>query len=467
MKNMEYFPDTRFQLGAIKTKLRNLGMAVMAFTFAAALSPARAWQQAPAQNAAAEDPLLEQLKSPDPGHRAKAAQLLGQQGKASAIPALITALTDPSPNVRRQVILALAQFHSAPALDGLVTATRDTDPSVRSVAVRALTGYYTGRIPSIGLKGFLKQNYQRTISPGDEQIQTIAPGAHVDEKSVQALIAALNDTRSIDPARDAARGLGDLLAAPAIPDLIKAAHSSDSGLAREALIALGKIKSPGAGAQLLDLLDSSDRGIKQQAALTLGMLHTEGALPKLQAMYENDPDKSTRLAGLTGLAYLGNPVSLPLFLKALWSANKSYRVQAANGLARARDSKALPDLEKAVKVEKDSGVRVSMDYALASLGQKSYLPDLVQALGSHNNYIAAREDLVELTSRPDMRSELYTQFDNKDANVRRRLCTVLMYTGDSSSIPILEKMAKDKNGDVATAAFRSLSAIRTRTAASS
>lgn len=463
----QHFWNKQNPASTMKNKLLISGIAVILLVFAFALCPARAQPQAQQPNPTAEDPLVEQLKSPDAGHRAKAAQLLGQQGKASAIPALITALTDPSPNVRRQVILALAQFHSAPALDGLITATRDTDPSVRSVAVRALTGYYTGRVPSIGLKGFLKQNYQRTFNPEDEQIQTIAPGAHVDPQSVAALIAALNDTRSIDPARDAARGLGDLLALTAAPDLIKAAHSSDSGLAREALIALSKIKSPAAGAQLLDLVSAPDRPTRQQAALTLGMLHTESALPKLQAMYENDPDKSTRAAGLTGLAYLGNPVSLPIFLKALWSANKSYRVQAANGLARARDSKALPDLEKAVKIEKDGGVRVALDFALVSLGQKSYLADLVQALGSRNNYIAAREDLVDLTARPDLRTELYTQFDNKDANVRRRLCTVLMYTGDASSIPTLEKMTKDKNGDVATAAFRSLSAIRARTATSS
>jgi HEAT repeat protein len=48
------------------------------------------------------------------------------------------------------------------------------------------------------------------------------------------------------------------------------------------------------------------------------------------------------------------------------------------------------------------------------------------------------------------------------ANIRRRLCTVLMYVGNAASVAPLEQASKDSNNDVAAEALRALRVVRAR-----
>jgi HEAT repeat protein len=230
--------------------------------------------------------LLEQLKSPNADQRAKAASELGKRGESSVVPALTAVLNDPSAKVRREVVVALAEIRGDAALDGLITASRDTDPQVRVVAVDALSGYYLGRAPTIGMMGGLK----RATETGTDEKVRIDPGVAVDPKVITALQVAMEDIRSIEAARHAAKGLGILMAKSTVPALVKAAHSPDEGLALEALNSLGKIKDPSAGPQLIDLADSPKKAVKQDAVLTVGILRTRSAASKLQLLAQNVPD---------------------------------------------------------------------------------------------------------------------------------------------------------------------------------
>lgn len=405
------------------------------------------------------------LKSPDAATRAHAARELGKSGDLSALHPLAAAVTDPSVKVRREVVVALASFHDSEALDPLIVATRDTDPDVRVLAVRGLVGYYTGSTPELGFAGFWKRAWRKAKNRFQEEDVRIDPGVKVDPKVVAALVATMNDTRAIEASRQAADGLGILMATSAVPDLVKAAHSSDEDLALEALNALDKIKDVSAGPQLVDLLDSPDQEVKQQAAVTVGILRTAQALPKLQAMYQNSRDAKTRAKALEGIAYLGAPTSLPLLLRVLWSSNSTQRTLAAEGLARVRDAKALPDLEKAIQVEKNPDAHLAMEFALTALGKNDYLSQFVGGLGSKSRGPTARSYLVELARNPQFLRELYPYMQNRDAGVRRELCLVLMFAGDQSSIAPLERASHDPNSDVAAEAERALRAVRSRTGA--
>jgi HEAT repeat protein len=407
--------------------------------------------------------LIQQLKSPDESARVSAAKQLGESGQEGAIRPLQAALNDPSTKVRKEVILALAQFRNAQSLAALLTATKDTDPSVRTFAVKALVSYYTANLPSLGVSGFLKRNYDLAKSKLSSQETRIDPGVQVDPNVVSALIAAMQDTRSIAPAREAARGLGILVARAAVPALVEAAHSSDSELAVNALIALSKIEDTEAGPKLVDLLGSPDKDVKKQAAVAVGILRTRQAVPKLQAMYQNDQDKEVREAALEGLAYVGAPVSMPVFIQALWNGNKTARTYAAEGMARARDAKALPELQKRAKVEKDPGVKLAMAYAFTALGQQSHLKDLVNGLNSRMRASDARTYLIELTRNKTYLQDLYPLMSSKSARVREGICSVLMYTGDASSITPLDHLTRDRNSDVAAEALRALNSVRART----
>ncbi|MGD1103886.1 MAG: HEAT repeat domain-containing protein, partial [Terriglobia bacterium] len=418
---------------------------------------------APAPPAASNNPSVMLLKQ---GHsdsvRAKAAQDLGRDHDPSTIPALAAALSDPSSKVRREVVLALAQFHQPEVLPPLEQATKDLDDGVRIVAVQCLVGYYSGTLPSSGLTGFMRKNWQRATSHFQADDTKIDPGITVDPTVITTLIAAMKDTRSNEAPREAAKGLGILTAKAAAADLVTAAHASDEDLAREALNALSKIKDRDAGPKLVDLLDSPNKDIKRDACLAVGIMRTNEALPKLQSIFQNDPDEKNKAAAMQGLAYLGDKVSVPLFIKALWSDNKDIRQGAGEGLARAADPQSLGELQKALTAEKDASPKLAMEFALTALGKEDALSDVVSDLGSKIRGDVARAYLTELSRNPAFLPKLYPYLQSPDNGIRRRLCVVLMYSGDQSSLQQLDRLEHDPDSDVAAAALRAKGAIRVR-----
>ncbi|HEV2418958.1 MAG TPA: HEAT repeat domain-containing protein [Terriglobia bacterium] len=413
----------------------------------------------------AANPLLDELKSQDANIRARAVRDIGDSGDTSSVQALTAALNDPSPKVRKEIIVALAKLHTNESLDGLVSATRDSDPDVRTMAVEAVVGWYTGNVPSTGFRGAVKKSYNGALNWFQTDTTHIRPGMTVDPKTVAALEADMEDTRSIEASRDAARGLGILLARPAVPALVKASHSPDAGLAVNALDALSKIKDISAGPQVADLLDSPSKDVRRAACITVGILRTKSAAPKLQEIYQTDTDGDTRKAALDGLAFIGDPASYPVFIKALWSQDKDERDYAAEGLARIRDPKAGANLEKRMKIEKDAGVKLAILFAQVSIGETEHLRDLVDALTSRTRGDVAQSYLIELTRQKSLLDAVYSYLNDSNATIRRRLCVVLTYSGDASSLPRLAPLTHDRNNDVAAAALRATQAIRSRAGA--
>lgn len=416
-----------------------------------------------AQNQRSANPLLGELKSPDANIRAKAVQQIGNSGDTSTVPALTATLNDPSTKVRQEVIVALAELHTNAALRGLISAVKDTDPDVRTLAVGSLVGWYTGNIPKLGFKGIVEKSYNNALSWFETDTTHIGPGMAVDPEVMSALDRAMQDTRSIQASRDAARGLGILLAKDAVPDLVKAAHSPDVPLSVNALDSLSKIKDVLAGPRIVDLLDSPSKAIRQSACITVGILRTTSAVPELQQIYQTDTDKDTREAALDGLAFIGDPASDAVFIKALSIQDKNEREYAAEGLARARAAKAANDLAKRMKIEKDAGVRLAILFAEVSIGQTQHLRDLVDSLTSRTRGGVAQSYLVELTRRKSLLNAVYGYLNDSNATIRRRLCAVLMYSGDASSLAPLAPLTRDHNSDVAAAALRAQQAIRSRT----
>jgi len=408
-----------------------------------------------------------ELQSPDEGRRAKAAKELGRSGDPAAIPALTSAVSDPSAKVRREAVIALSSLRVRESLAGLMTATRDMDQDVRVLAIKGLEGYYTGQGPDVGFAGFWKRTWRTAKGRFVEENIRIDPGVGVEPDVVSALVAAMNDYRFTEASREAADGLGILVARTALPDLVKACHSSDKSLSLVALNALAKIKDPSAGPQLVDLLDSPDEEIKQEAAVTTGILKTTEALPRLQSLFENSADKRTRQKAMEGLAYLGDPVSVPFFTKALWISDNEIRTSAAEGMARAGDKKALAELERAVQAERDGDARLAMQFAITALGRDDFLNTLIGELSSTRRGNYAQSYLVELSKNPEFLPRLYSYMNSRDSAVRRRLCTVLMFTGDGTSVDHLERLSHDPDGDVAREALRALRAVRVRVASAS
>jgi len=426
----------------------------------AATASSTAASATPAGNSEVED-----LKNPSPKVRAKAAREIGEAGDPSAVPALITALSDSSSDVRRQVVVSLASIRVAQSLQGLIQATSDNDSEVRWLAVRGIEGYYTGVTPKTGFFGYMERQYRSAKRKFEGGSVQVSPGTTVDPQAVSALERVMKDAQYSRPAQEATRALGILLARQAVPDLVTTAHSPSEDLAREALNSLAKIQDTSAGPKLVDLLSSPDRNVRQDAAVTVGILRTRAAVPKLQSLYENDTHSQTRDKALQGLAYIGDPVSVPIFLEALNNSHAPIRGYAAQGLARAKDEKALPDLLRVTPAEKNADARLAMEFAITSLGKNDYLSSMINALGSGEGD-TAQAYLTELARNPNFLSGLYPYLNSRDADVRRRLCNVLLYAGDGTSVQPLEGLSHDQNSEVAAAALHALSAVRLRAGAS-
>jgi len=409
-------------------------------------------------------PASEALKSTDANTRADAVRQLAKSGDSTTIPILASMTHDPSEKVRREVVLSLASMRAAAVLLPLIASTKDEDPKIRILAIQSLAGYYSGDVPSTGFSAFWQRAWRKAKSRFVEENVRIDPGVEAEPKVIAALVAVLNDTSALEPSRQAADALGILVAKPAVPELIKAAYSSDPDLAVEALNALAKICDQSAGPQLINLLDTESKDVKRQAIVTVGILRTKDALPKLQSIHANNPDRTVREKALEGLAYLGSPISAPLFIKALWSPEKNLRVLGAEGLARAREASTLGDLEKAVQVEKDAEAKLAIEYAITALGKADYFSLVVKELGSKLRANAAQAYLTELSQDASLLPRLYPYLTSQDNDVRRRLCTVLMFTGNASSVEYLERLSRDPDTDVATEALRALRAVRQRKA---
>jgi HEAT repeat protein len=85
---------------------------------------------------------LEEIKSPDPKKRKKAADVLGNVGPADerSIPALIEAVKDKDAKVRDAAVLGLSKIGplAASGESALAEATKDQDPTVRTHAATAV-----------------------------------------------------------------------------------------------------------------------------------------------------------------------------------------------------------------------------------------------------------------------------------------------------------------------------------------
>ena len=173
---------------------------------------------AESSSAVSTNPMLDLLKSPKAGTRAKAARELGKAQDPTTVPALADALSDPSDKVRREVIIALAQIHQPDSLEALIKATRDTDDECRVLAVQSLVGYYTGTVPTAGFGGFVKKNWDRAKEHFNADTTRINPGVPVDPKVIAALDSTLNGAGSNRASQEAAKGLGILVAESAVPD---------------------------------------------------------------------------------------------------------------------------------------------------------------------------------------------------------------------------------------------------------
>jgi HEAT repeat protein len=349
-------------------------------------------------------PLLGALKGPDKDVREKAALVLGELKDARAVDGLIAALADAEAEVRWRAAAALGQIGDARAVVPLVDALRDAQESVRSAALHALERMKGADVLS-HLMGLL-----RPTEPGPVRAAAVeALGELPAAEAGDALLAALRDpeeevrqaaavalgrrkeARAVEPLRqaldeasnppwlrgEAARALGQIGDAAALPSLVRGLEGADAFVRKccaQALGALGDAQALGAlgdaqaVAPLVAALPGAEKEVREAVASALGRLKARQALPQLLELLQ-DAEEPVREAAAEAVAAVGDAEAVEPLAQVLRQGAAPARQLAADLLGKLGGAAAVPPLLAALG-DADKEVRETAAWALGEVGDE-------------------------------------------------------------------------------------------------
>ena len=336
------------------------------------------------------------------------------KGGQDAIPQLAPYVTDRDLSVRIEAVKALVEIGGPRTLDPLVVATRDNDPEMQIRAIDGLVNVYLPGFVKTGLSGSL-QRAGNTVKAKftDTNDQVIDAFVQVRPDVIEALGKLARGGASLEARADAARAAGILRGGgAAIPDLIEALHSKDDQVMYESLVALQKIRDPSAAPRISFLLRDLDDKIQVTTLETTGLLGNKEAAPEVRDALGHARTIKVRRAALTTLAMLAVSADHDAFSRSLDDKDDAIRGAAAEGLARLANPMDQAALAKAFADERKMNPRLSMGFALVSLGnldtsEFSPLRYLVNTLNVKAYRGVAAAFLTELARRPPVRMVLY------------------------------------------------------------
>ena len=395
-----------------------------------------------------------------------------EQGKrgSEAIPSMTNYLSDPDLEVRQEAVKAIVNVGTQYSLDPLIRATHDNDPEVQTEAVDGLVNFY---LPGYVTTGGLSHTFTRvskriknTFESRNDQV--IDPGITVRPEVIEAIGALVTGGASLDSRAAAARALGVLRGAGALPQLEKALQSHDTSLIFETLVAIQKIKDPSAGKSVILLANDPDKDVQVAALETLGILRTADAAPQIRQAVGRAKNQKVRRAALGSLAMLTEPSDHNIFQEYARNKDAALRTAALEGLGRLRDPQDFPTLEKAFNEESDMKARLAAAFALAYEGKVetsefSPLRYLVNGLNINKASSISAAYLTELSQRDDVRKALIPLVKEGTKQEKIGLVHALASAGGADSTSAIQSLTSDPDSDVSIAAARSLKTIKART----
>ena len=385
-----------------------------------------------------------------------------------AIPNIAPYLRDIDITVRLEAVKALDEIGGPKTVDALVEAARDNDPEMQIRATDGLVNVYLPGYLKTGITGSLSRagnSIRAKFSDTNDQI--IDPYVEVPPPVIQVLGRLSRAGSSLESRANAARAVGILRGRAAIPDLLEALNSKDNRLMYESLVAIQKIRDPAAGPGVAFLLRDLDEKVQIAAIETTGMLRNMGAAPDLRQVIDRARTAKVRRAALGALAMLSDPADHGVFLRYLNDKDDGLRAAGAEGLARLKDPADQPVVEKAFEAERNSNARLSMAFAVVSLGNRqmsefSPLQYLVNTLNSKAYRGVAIAFLTELARDPAIREAVYPVLTHATRDEKTGISIVLARSGERDSEPYLDALVKDPDPEVMQEGTRSLRTLHTR-----
>lgn len=405
----------------------------------------------------------------DPKLRIKIVKDLAKGGSDS-IPKLEAYLSDPALDVRVEAVKAIVDIGTQRSLDPLIKATSDSDPEIQIRATDGLVNFYLPGYAKSGLAASLHHIGNSIKSKfTDTNDQVIDAYIQVRPEVILVLGKLARGGASMEARANAARAAGILRGREAIPDLVEALRSKDSRVIYESLIALQKIRDRSAGPSVAFLLHDLDEKVQVTAIETTGLLANRAALNDLRDILDRSKKMNVKRAALTAMAQMSGPDLHGVFLSRLGDKDEGIREAAAEGIARLKDPSDLARAENAFSLEKKTGPRLSMAFAVVSLGKFGMaefdpLRYLVDNLNSAAYRGVASAYLIELARNPQVRAALYPALKEPTVTKDEKtgIAQVLAASGDRDSIAPLEELSKDETPEVSQEALRALRNLRTR-----
>lgn len=403
----------------------------------------------------------------DTKQRVRAVRDMAAKGQ-DAIPDIAGYLRDIDITVRLEAVKALDEIGGPKTVSALVEAARDNDPEMQIRATDGLVNVYLPGYLKTGITGSLSRagnSIRAKFSDTNDQI--IDAYVEVPPPVIEVLGRLSRAGASLESRANAARAVGILRGRAAIPDLLEALNSKDNRLMYEALVALQKIRDPAAGPGVAFLLRDLDEKVQIAAIQTTGMLRNVGAAPDLRQVIDRARTAKARREALGALAMLNDPADHGIYLRYLSDKDDGLRASAAEGLARLKNPADQPALEKAFESERNTNARLSLAFALVSLGnlqmsEFSALQYLVNTLNSKAYRGVAIAFLTELAREASVRQAIYPVLTHATRDEKTGVSIVLARSGERDSEPYLDALVKDPDPEVMQEGTRSLRTLHTR-----
>ncbi len=433
-----------------------------------ALTAASAFAQTQAPPAATQSPAAQ--PPDDAKARAKAVREYGKSGGSELIPKLETYLADPDVDVRIEAVKAMVAIGTERSLDPLIKATRDNDAEIQIRAIDGLVNFYAPGYVKTGLTASLRRAGSSIKAKfTDTNNLVIDPYIHPRPEVIAALGRVTSGGSSLDSRANAARALGILRGQAALPDLEQALRTKDTEVIYEALVAIEKIRDPSAGPNIAFLLHDLNERVQLTAIEATGLLLNRSAIGELRDILDRSHNMKVKRAALTAMAQMPDPQLHDVFVSYINHKDEGLREGAAEGLGRLKNPADTDLLERAFNNETKTEPRLSVAFALVSLGKRGMgefdpLRYLVNDLNSSAYRGVAVPYLTELARDPGVRQALYPAL--KDPGVTKDektgLAQVLSASGGQDAVAPLEALSQDPDSEVSEAGLRAEKNLRAR-----
>jgi HEAT repeat protein len=389
----------------------------------------------------------QELSSPDPGVRLRAAQLLKDAAYPEAAIPLAKLITDLYDDVQIEAIagelnIFLAEKIVTRKRVGLVIEVRNK--------VAAEAAFWQGAL-AVG---------PRPVP--DEVLAALRAAAHDTNPRVAAEALYAFGTLAVEPSgvrrRELLRTSG--------PDLVSMVGVANPALRYAAVRVIGRVferRAPDApmdttvGDAIVAVLNDTDRNVRAAAMQTLGAVGYERAVQALTDQFQYFGRGDLAEQALNAIARIAHPASIDLLVTQLASRHSRQKAIAIEGLARIGDRSRFSSIESAMAGETSDDVLLAGVFAGIVLGNRPIDP-LAEGLRRPRQADQARQYLIEVAPG---RSGSFARFvQDPDVAIRAGVADVLGLAGDLAALPLVESLLRDRDPQVVLAAERAVARLQ-------